>query len=214
MPSYLLAELLAAIQRRLEMFNGEMTFRQELTDVPSSVIGLPAERVAIKIDPLPHILLLATIEFDQTDIPQMKPVLWWIAMVRRQLTIHQRADLYTVLISDAIGTNTAQKVWHARIESDDRFCRKFVFSPQPDLSARDAADLFLDRTFLAQPWKATVATATRSLDPMDTTATRFAEQALLTVQQARAWLSILASRTEEAKDLGELLLAAMRRPHA
>jgi hypothetical protein len=78
----------------------------------------------------------------------------------------------------------------SRIESDERFCRKFVWLPSREPSDPEIG-AFLDRTFLAQPWAGESAEP-RSLDPLE----RLVEEAsgggtLLTPAEARRWIARL-----------------------
>lgn len=62
----------------------------------------------------------------------------WAADVRDILAEPQTADLYMFMLIDDIESEDA-----ARLETDDRFCRKVV------LRAGESLDSFLDRSFLA-----------------------------------------------------------------
>jgi hypothetical protein len=62
----------------------------------------------------------------------------WAADVRDMLPEPQTADLYMFLLIEDIASEDA-----ARLEADDRFCRKVVAREQEDVSS------FLDRSFLA-----------------------------------------------------------------
>lgn len=62
----------------------------------------------------------------------------WAANVRDMLAEPQTADLYMFMLIDGIASEDA-----ARLETDDRFCRKVVVKEEEDV------DSFLDRSFLA-----------------------------------------------------------------
>ncbi|MFE0587798.1 ABC-three component system middle component 1 [Pantoea vagans] len=62
----------------------------------------------------------------------------WAADVRDSLAEPQTADLYMFMLIDGIQSEDA-----ARLETDDRFCRKLVLRGYEDI------DSFLDRSFLA-----------------------------------------------------------------
>lgn len=62
----------------------------------------------------------------------------WAADVRDMLAEPQTADLYMFMLIEGIASEDA-----ARLETDDRFCRKVVVREQEDV------DSFLDRSFLA-----------------------------------------------------------------
>ncbi|XQU07180.1 hypothetical protein P4544_10755 [Halomonas sp. LY9] len=62
----------------------------------------------------------------------------WAANVRDMLAEPQTADLYMFMLIEGIASEDA-----ARLETDDRFCRKVVVREEEDV------DSFLDRSFLA-----------------------------------------------------------------
>lgn len=80
-------------------------------------------------------ILLAEVQFTSEAIQALYS---WAADVREQLPEPETADLYMFLLINGIPDEEA-----ARIETDDRFCRKVV-----QRGSESFADL-LDRTFLA-----------------------------------------------------------------
>ncbi|WP_413741887.1 ABC-three component system middle component 1 [Sodalis sp. RH15] len=80
-------------------------------------------------------VLIAAIPFDSAKI---QSAFRWAADVRDMLAEPQTADLYMFLLIENIASEDA-----ARLETDDRFCRKVVIRVQEDI------DSFLNRTFLA-----------------------------------------------------------------
>ncbi|EPM63158.1 hypothetical protein A262_03925 [Pseudomonas syringae pv. actinidiae ICMP 19073] len=80
-------------------------------------------------------VLLAAFPF---DLAQIQGAFRWAADVRDTLAEPQTADLYMFMLIDGIASEDA-----ARLETDDRFCRKVVVREGED------ADSFLDRSFLA-----------------------------------------------------------------
>ncbi|MGE6117741.1 ABC-three component system middle component 1 [Aeromonas salmonicida] len=72
------------------------------------------------------------------DLAKIQGAFRWAADVRDMLAEPQTADLYMFMLIKGIASEDA-----ARLETDDRFCRKVVVREQEDV------DSFLDRTFLA-----------------------------------------------------------------
>ena len=80
-------------------------------------------------------VLIAAIPFDSAKI---QGAFRWAADVRDMLAEPQTADLYMFMLIEGIASEDA-----ARLETDDRFCRKVVVREEEDV------DSFLDRSFLA-----------------------------------------------------------------
>ena len=80
-------------------------------------------------------VLIAAFPF---DLAKVQGAFRWAADVRDMLAEPQTADLYMFMLIEGIASEDA-----ARLETDDRFCRKVVVREQENL------DSFLDRTFLA-----------------------------------------------------------------
>lgn len=80
-------------------------------------------------------VLIAALPFDSAKI---QGAFRWAADVRDMLVEPQTADLYMFMLIEGIASEDA-----ARLETDDRFCRKIVVREQEDVSS------FLDRSFLA-----------------------------------------------------------------
>lgn len=80
-------------------------------------------------------VLIAAFPFDSAKI---QDAFRWAADVRDMLVEPQTADLYMFMLIEGIAPEDA-----ARLETDDRFCRKIVVREQEDVSS------FLDRSFLA-----------------------------------------------------------------
>ena len=80
-------------------------------------------------------VLIAALTFDSARI---QGAFRWAADVRDMLAEPQTADLYMFMLIEGIASEDA-----ARLETDDRFCRKVVAREQ------ECVDSFLDRSFLA-----------------------------------------------------------------
>jgi hypothetical protein len=80
-------------------------------------------------------VLVAAFPFDSAKI---QGAFRWAADVRDLLMEPQTSDLYMFMLIEGIASEDA-----ARLETDDRFCRKIVVREQEDVSS------FLDRSFLA-----------------------------------------------------------------
>ncbi|KOC90002.1 MULTISPECIES: ABC-three component system middle component 1 [Erwiniaceae] len=73
-----------------------------------------------------------------SDRDNIQSAFRWAADIRDILAEPQTADLYMFMLIDGIESEDA-----ARLETDDRFCRKVVLREREDI------DSFLDRSFLA-----------------------------------------------------------------
>lgn len=80
-------------------------------------------------------ILITALPFDAGKIQQ---AFRWAADVRDTLAEPQTSDLYMFMLIEGIASEDA-----ARLETDDRFCRKIVVREQEDVES------FLDRSFLA-----------------------------------------------------------------
>jgi hypothetical protein len=182
-----------------------------LPNVPTEVRSsdsLPKFRRAFDLRPVSLSLLLCLLDpLDPED--SYRAALWWAGLVRSEIAPARRSDLHLFLIAPT--SSSDQPIWRerrSRIESDERFCRKFVWLPteKPDeVEIRE----FLDRTFLAQPWKGRSAEP-RSLDPLEQLIYDASGDSLLTSDEVRRWIARLASidmtpTTQIAEDLVGLL---------
>jgi len=167
---------------------------------------LPEFRRALELQPASLGVLLCGLDAKSPD-ESYRSALWWTGLVRSELVPSRRSDLHLFLVAP-IGTINDPR-WQgrrSRIESDERFCRKFVWLPS---SAPDPAEIgnFLDRTFLARPWTGETAEP-RSLDPLE----RLAEEAgtkSLTNDETRKWIARLGSLDgiqQIAEDLATILI--------
>jgi hypothetical protein len=215
MASDLLHALLDAMDERLRQIGGRLDDRADLTQVAfqnavsiARGAAVPATRMAVRAFPLPHIILLCELTFQEDGTPLLDPMLWWVSLVRQRLNMHERADLHVIVaaIDERI---PARRGWYSRIETDDRLCRKLVFAPKTAASARSEATTFLDRTFFARPWNSMGTSTARSLDPMLATAARFTSATSVSLDEARAWLSVLSRDLEDPRDLSTLLLTSL-----
>ncbi|MGP4956313.1 ABC-three component system middle component 1 [Pseudomonas helleri] len=122
-------------------------------------------------------ILIATLDFTSEAV---QTAVHWAASVRDQLPEPETADLYMFLMIDGIPSEEA-----ARIETDDRFCRKVV------LRADEQANDLLDRTFLAaltpDGQSGTIG------DPLQTALTSLATKHPWTGTHLLAWQEILLS---------------------
>jgi len=80
-------------------------------------------------------VLIAAFPFDSAKI---QGAFRWAADIRDMLAEPQTADIYMFMLIEGIASEDA-----ARLEADDRFCRKIVVRGQED------AESFLNRSFLA-----------------------------------------------------------------
>lgn len=72
------------------------------------------------------------------EVANIQSAFRWAADIREMLPEPQTADLYMFMLIESVASEDA-----ARLETDDRFCRKVVVREGED------ADSFLDRSFLA-----------------------------------------------------------------
>lgn len=130
-------ELVKAILSRAEG-------RYEVAFPEQADVSLPITEIASTVLQLKRVgrenagwrtVLIAAFAHDMTKI---KVAFQWAADVRDILPEPQTADLYMFLLIDGVASEDA-----ARLETDDRFCRKIVAREDEDAAS------FLDRGFLA-----------------------------------------------------------------
>jgi hypothetical protein len=122
-------------------------------------------------------ILVAEVAFTSEAIQTLYS---WAADVREQLPEPETADLYMFLLIQGIPDEEA-----ARIETDDRFCRKVVLR-----DSESVADL-LDRTFLAMVSKDAGAGAIG--DPLQAALTALADEHPWTQAHLGVWREMLLS---------------------
>jgi hypothetical protein len=169
------------------------TLLAALPDAPTEVRSpdrLPDFRRAIELQPASIGLLICGLDAVKPE-DSYRAALWWTGLVRANIAPSRRSDLHLFLIAPK-GTH-AQAEWQgrrSRIESDERFCRKFVWLPSLDPN-RAELETFLDRTFLAQPWVGDSAEP-RSLDPLERLVEETSSNSL-SRDEARGWVARLGS---------------------
>jgi hypothetical protein len=167
-----------------------------LTDIPAKENALermPEFRRAYDLQPVSLSILLCLLDAADPE-DSYRAALWWTGLVRSEMEPARRSDLHLFLIAPA-GTND-EPGWRARrsrIESDERFCRKFLWLPS---RVPDGAEIgsFLNRTFLAQPWSGN-SVEPRSLDPLEQLVNANVNSTL-TPSEVRLWVTRLASLDE------------------
>lgn len=168
---------------------GDLTVGALLESRKDLDFEVPRFRRAIELAPAAVSILVCGLDADATDA-SYRSALWWTGLVRSGIAPALRSDLHLFLIGP-LGSRD-QNEWRgrrSRVESDERFCRKFLwlpsFSPEPA-----EIDLFLDRTLLAKPWDGDTAEP-RSLDPLQELLQGFSSPNL-TNDQAQAWINRLS----------------------
>lgn len=130
-------ELVAAISNR-----AEQRYKVALTDTVEAAMAPP--EIDCQVLQLKRInqesagwrtVLITALPFETLKI---QTAFRWAADVRDMLPEPQTADLYMFMLFDNIPSEDA-----ARIETDDRFCRKVVVREEEEVGS------FLDRSFLA-----------------------------------------------------------------
>lgn len=130
-------ELTAAISKRTEgRYEVSLPDMLELVE-PSADIDFTAIKLkrVNQQDAGWRTVLITACPFDAIKI---QGAFRWTADVRDMLAEPQTADLYMFMLIEGIASEDA-----ARLETDDRFCRKYVLREQ------EGVDSFLDRSFLA-----------------------------------------------------------------
>lgn len=177
----------------------------------SATIGtevLPTFRRALDLEPAALSLLICGLDGEEPD-QSYRSALWWAGLVRSRTTPVRRGDLHLFLIAPP-GTND-ESSWRGRrslLESDERFCRKFVWLPSSAPTPQEVG-AFLDRTFLAEPWAGESAEP-RSLDPLERLVEDLGGNSSLSVEEARRWIARLgASNDGGFQQMAEDLVAIL-----
>jgi len=169
---------------------------------------LPTFRRAFDLQPASLSLLLCGLDGDHPD-RSYRAALWWAGLVRSRSTPIKRADLHLFLIAPP--GSDQQVIWkgrRSRFETDERFCRKFVWLPSREPKAWEI-DAFLDRTFLAEPWNSQSAEP-RSLDPLERLVDDIGVDSSLTSDEARRWIARLGAAHENGfQQMAEDLVAIL-----
>jgi hypothetical protein len=155
----------------------------------TSDFEVPRFRRAMELSPAAVSILVCGLDGEATDA-SYRSALWWTGLVRSGIAPSRRSDLHLFLIAPSGSRDNHE--WRAkrsRIESDERFCRKFVWLPS---SAPEPAEIgtFLDRTFLAKPWEGNPAEP-RSLDPLEQLLQGFSSPNMSS-EEAQAWINRLS----------------------
>jgi hypothetical protein len=170
---------------------------------------LPRVRRTLRLaPPFPQTLLVTALA--QGGANEMLPALWWMALVRARLQPREQADLHCFFV--AVVEPGKRRFWSRRkdiIERDHRFCRKQVLLVDTDLSLPDQVSTFLDRTFLARPWKTSEEFAARSLDPLGEVSDLLRASVALTPLQLAYWLGVLADDSKKGRELAQALADAL-----
>jgi hypothetical protein len=169
---------------------------------------LPTFRRAFDLQPAALSLLVCGLDGAQPE-HSYRSALWWAGLVRSRTALAARADLHLFLIAPP-GTDQ-EPTWkgrRSRLESDERFCRKFVWLPSAAPTPQEVG-AFLDRTFLAEPWTGESASP-RSLDPLERAVEEIGSGGLLTAEEALRWIARLGASAESgyqqmAQDLVAIL---------
>lgn len=170
---------------------------------------LPAFQRAFRLAPTPFSLLFCGLEADRPEASYGE-ALRWTGLVRADIEPWRRSDLHLFLIGPS--GSREEGSWRglrSRLETDERFCRKFVWLPsvKPD---NPEIDDFLDRTFLAQPWKAGPAEP-RSLDVLARLLEEPQGAGGLTPDEAKLWIKELAAvDATGGQQLAERLYSILR----
>ncbi len=169
---------------------------------------LPAFRRAFDLEPAAVSLLVCGLDAEEPE-QSYRSALWWAGLIRARTTPIKRGDLHLFLIGP-VGAD-GESSWRSRralVESDERFCRKFVWLPSR-APTPDEVSSFLDRTFLAEPWAGESAEP-RSLDPLERLIEDVGSNGSLSIDEAKRWIARLQTLgdgglQEVAEDLVNIL---------
>jgi len=132
-----ISELVSAIQQRAQ--GRYDVCAPQAIDLPAPLAKMEFETIQLKRVNQQgagwRTVLIAAFPFELANI---QGAFRWAADVRDMLPEPQTADLYMFLLIEDVDSEDA-----ARLETDDRFCRKVVAREQESVSS------FLDRSFLA-----------------------------------------------------------------
>lgn len=200
--------LAAALERRANAFGlaltpsdhlvrddpGALTSLIEAIPVPRPEQPLPAsklppDRRAYVIPSTGVSLLICALQDEFHS--SYRAALWWVGLVRSDCSPTRRSDLHLFLVGPRGVRKQAE--WIRRrnaVESDERFCRKFLWLPD-DSPSMGELEPFLDRTLLGRPWDAASAQPS-ALDPFHDVVRSLPPNQTLDSQEAERWLARLA----------------------
>lgn len=166
---------------------------------------LPRFRRALALSPATVTILVCGLDGAEASY---RSALWWTSLVRTDLAPAYRSDLHLFLVAPRGANDDAG--WRgrrSRIESDDRFCRKFLWLPSTEPNSTEIGT-FLDRTFLATPWEGGSASP-RSLDPLERLIDEF-HSPNITREETQAWIERLEAFDGATAGIAEALVDVIR----
>lgn len=172
---------------------------------------LPTPRTELRLTPHNCIVLLTVLRPDAVR-DSLNAAIRWASLARSHLPPAARTDLHLFLVLPQQGPPSSSR-WDAvksEVEADIRYCRKLVWTPSATPSVEEVRG-FIDRTFLASPWKGTAAVPLR-LDPLANIVTA-RQDARLSKSEREAWLDHLgAIGAPSGAQLAERLVDALEEP--
>lgn len=176
-----------------------------------AAVPLPEDGIALVIGY--HPVLIGSLGDDPERTAVMDLLRRWHnqAVVARSWLGWQGEDLQ-VFLAGPPGSKDCE-AWRAvamEIERNERVCRKLVWLP-PATSTQwpHSLDAFVQRSFLARPWKGLQPPEQEALDRMAHLFRGLAQQGLAE-PTAKRWLNLLTQDDIDREDLAEELVAALR----
>lgn len=176
-----------------------------------AAVPLPEDGVALVIGY--HAVLIGSLGDDPERMAVMDRLRRWHnqAVVARSWLGWQGEDLQVFLAGPPGSADS--ETWRAaasEIERNERVCRKLVWLP-PATAAQWPSSLerFMQRSFLARPWKGLLPPEQEALDRMAHLFRGLAREGLAE-PTAKRWLDLLARDEIDREDLAEGLVAALR----
>lgn len=177
----------------------------------ASAASLPETAIGLRLGAYP--LLVAPIALNSSEEMQAS-----LRALHNQMVIarsYMRAEeVINAHIMLCVTTTHSEADWRGIIdlaERDETVCRKVVW--MPDTDALDTSyDLFLARTFLAQPWRSLEAVLNAPLDHNQGLAERILVRHGLSQRAAKRWVVLAETYKDDPDGLIPQLVAAREQP--
>lgn len=173
----------------------------------ASAASLPETAIGLRLGAYP--LLVAPIPLNSSEEMQtsLKALHNQMVIARSYMRAEEVINAHIMLCVTATDSKADWRGIIDLAERDETVCRKVVWMPEKD--ALDASyDLFLARTFLAQPWRSLEAVLNAPLDHNQGLAERILVRHGLSEPTAKRWVALAETYKDDPDGLIPQLVAA------